>query len=187
MVRLSLIVCLLTACTPGPRAAGLESRSRAFTLGPWALQVLTVREVQITCSNVLQVHAVKLGCVSEGTKTIHTVENFWILMHELKHALEGDWHAQRPSAGRVGPPARAEAIGPEDVGLGPRAPTYALGPWTVHVVPTRDLDRLCGDLRRAHPAGVTATGCTDAAAKTVYTDESFWTLVHEMQHALGGA
>lgn len=186
MLRFLLIVFLVVACAPGPRAAGLGPRSRAFTLGPWALQVLSVREVQVTCSNVPRVHAVKLGCVSAGTMTIYTVEDFWILMHELKHALEGDWHARRPEAGVLETPAAGEPIGPQHVGLGPRAPAYTLGPWTIHVVATDDLDRVCGSARRRHPTGVTATGCTDLAGKTVYTDESFWTLVHEMQHALAG-
>lgn len=181
-VRLLLVLLLLASCTSGPRGAGLAPPSRAYTLGPWALHVLTPRQLQFTCSNVVELQTARLGCVSAGTRTIYSVDDFWILMHELKHAVEGDWHGRTP-AGRLGPRAPGEPIGPQHVGLGPRASSYALGAWRVHVVGADEIGRVCAAGRGDQPDPA-AAGCTDVGGKVVHTVENFWVLVREMQHAL---
>jgi hypothetical protein len=179
--------CLLAAlvmagcAAGGPERAGLEPPSRAYTLGPWALQVLDLPQVQLACANFPQIHAVKLGCVSSAARIIYTTEDFWVLMHELKHALEGDWHSLEPERGVRRPPERGQPVGPEHVGLGSRRPSYALGPWTVHVLDPADVARACRDAGQEQAQGV-APSCAGTGA--IYTVENFWALVHGAQHAL---
>lgn len=185
-LRLVLAVLVAAGCAAaGPEAVGLGPPSQAYMLGPWALHVLDVSQVQFVCSNFPRIHAVKLGCVNSAAGIIYTTEEFWVLMHELKHALEGDWHSREPERGVMRAPTSGQPVGPEHVGLGSRRPSYALGPWTVHVLESADdVARVCNDAGKAHSWPVTTSGCVDADARRIYTIENFWDLVRVMQDAL---
>ena len=90
-------IVLLGACAP---RAGVGPRDVALGAEPYGVGALTIwirpqTEVEILCRMAhpaLPRDRHVLGCYLEETRTIVSIDDAWVLMHELKHFFEGRWH-----------------------------------------------------------------------------------------------
>jgi hypothetical protein len=89
-------VVLFTACTTtgvGPQLVNLGAEPHC--VGELKIWIRPQAEVDVLC-RIAQPAAPTdrriLGCYIEDTRTIVSIDDAWVLMHELKHFFEGRWH-----------------------------------------------------------------------------------------------
>ena len=95
---LAAVLTLAACATPagmGPRVTRLgEAPYRVGTLSIW---IRPQAEVEILCrmaQRAVPADRDILGCYIDATRTIVSVDDAWVLMHELKHHFEGRWHEE---------------------------------------------------------------------------------------------
>lgn len=78
---------------PGPLEAGLGG-ALPYRIGPLQVWIVPEPEVAFLCG--LRLHRgpgqVVLGCYLAEQQAIISPPNVYVLLHELKHHLEGRWH-----------------------------------------------------------------------------------------------
>ena len=91
------VVLLLAACATragvGPQVVRLGAEP--YGVGALTIWIRPQAEVEILCRMAqpgLPRDRHVLGCYMEASRTIVSIDDAWVLMHELKHFFEGRWH-----------------------------------------------------------------------------------------------
>ncbi len=83
------VLLLLTGCASGPLVAPAWTQLGLppYKVGEVTVVVLDEQEVKRVCR-----HPYSRGCYKPWDGVIYTTADVWALLHEVKHAVEGEWH-----------------------------------------------------------------------------------------------
>ena len=94
---LALAVCTLGGCGTtaglGPRLMHLGPEP--YRIGDLRIWILPQPEVEMLCRlrrPDLSEHVRVYGCYIPATRAVLAIEDAWVVLHELKHYFDGDWH-----------------------------------------------------------------------------------------------
>jgi hypothetical protein len=97
VVLVGAVAALVAGCT-APSALGARALSlgeEPYGVGELRIWIRPQPEVELLCRISrpdLTRNVRVLGCYVAETRTIVTIDDAWVLMHELKHFFEGRWH-----------------------------------------------------------------------------------------------
>ena len=96
-VLVGVVAAMVAGCTArsGVSARTLSLGEEPYSLGELRIWIRPQREVELLCRMsrpALAPNVRVLGCYVAETRTIVTIDDAWVLMHELKHYFEGCWH-----------------------------------------------------------------------------------------------
>ena len=97
IVLVGTVAAVLAGCTAqsGLGARALSLGEEPYCIGELRIWIRPQAEVDVLCRMSrpdLPRNGHALGCYVAGTRTIVTIDDAWVLMHELKHYFEGRWH-----------------------------------------------------------------------------------------------
>jgi len=92
-MRLLALVLLLTGCATATAPAWTLLGSSPYTIGPLTVHVLTSPRASCKLLGAVEPPNRHIrGCYDPVTRTIYTEPDWAILLHELKHYFEGNFH-----------------------------------------------------------------------------------------------
>jgi hypothetical protein len=97
VVLVGAAAAMVAGCTArsGAGARALSLGEEPYTIGELRIWIRPQPEVELLCRMsrpALPRNVRVLGCYVTETRTIVTIDDAWVLMHELKHYFEGRWH-----------------------------------------------------------------------------------------------
>jgi hypothetical protein len=96
-VLVGAVAAMVAGCTArsGVSSRALSLGEEPYRVGELRIWVRPQPEVELLCRMsrpALAPNVRVLGCYVAETRTIVTIDDAWVLMHELKHYFEGRWH-----------------------------------------------------------------------------------------------